>query len=266
MFFPYKDDNPLKHGPPWITLSIIGLCAVIYLFFQLPLGRNESRAFVMGYGFIPVLLFGDLTLPIGLAQIPTSFTLITCMFLHGGIMHLLGNMWFLWLYGDNVEEAFGKLRYLVFYLVCGVVGTLAHGFIDPQSQIPLVGASGAISGVMAAYLLIWPKANIRVFYWWIIFFGTINIPAFVVVGFWLFEQFWALPAALGSQGGVAISAHLGGFACGLILTPFLAKNRIRLFNTKNSTAFSGKKLNKRVFKKKGSVPEVSIKKLNSNDR
>ena len=184
MFFPYRDDNPLHHGPPVITISIIATCALLYLFVQLPMDGRAEQAHVYGFGFIPVIFLGDANLPTGLSRIPAATTLITCMFLHGGLMHLVGNMWFLWLYGDNVEEALGRYRYLAFYVICGCAGTLTHAFIDPGSRVPLIGASGAISGVIAAYLMIWPRANIRVFYWWIIFFGTINVPAFVVLGFW----------------------------------------------------------------------------------
>jgi membrane associated rhomboid family serine protease len=258
MFFPYRDDNPLHHGPPVITIGIIAICTMLYFFVQFPMDGRAEQAHIYGFGFIPVVFFGDADLPVELSRIPAVTTLITCMFLHGGLMHLIGNMWFLWLYGDNVEEAFGRLRYLAFYLICGCAGTLAHAFIDPGSRVPLIGASGAISGVIAAYLMIWPRANIRVFYWWIIFFGTINVPAFVVLGFWLFEQFVALPAALQMQGGVAIAAHLGGFVCGLILTPLFKRPSVKLFQQKHTAAFS--RIPVKSFRKsRGSVPTVPLK-------
>ena len=258
MFFPYRDDNPLHHGPPVITIGIIAICSLLYFLVQFPLDGRAAQAHVLGFGFIPVVFFGDASLRADLSRIPPSITLVTCMFLHGGLMHLIGNMWFLWLYGDNVEEAFGKLRYFGFYLICGCAGTLAHAFIDPSSKVPLIGASGAISGVIAAYLMIWPRANIRVFYWWIIFFGTINVPAFVVLGFWLFEQFWALPAALRMQGGVAIAAHLGGFLCGLLLTPFLKRPEIKLFQPKHTAAFARYPARGSKYKRT-SVPSVPLK-------
>ena len=218
MFFPYKDDNPLKHGPPWITLSIIGLCAVIYLFLQLPLGNNESRAFVIGYGFIPVLLFGDLTLPIDLAQIPTSFTLITCMFLHGGIMHLLGNMWFLWVFGDNVEDAMGPSRFILFYLLSGLVASAAQIATDTNSIIPMVGASGAIGGVMGAYALLYPRARVRTLVFLGFFITTLSVPAFFILAWWFVVQLVSGLPTLGRQGGgVAFWAHIGGFLAGILL-------------------------------------------------
>ena len=258
MFFPYRDDNPLQHGPPVITITIIAICTILYCFVQLPMGGREEQAHILGFGFIPVVFFGNADLAEGLTRVPATTTLITNIFLHGGLMHLIGNMWFLWLYGDNVEDALGRFRYLGFYLICGCAGTLAHAFVDPGSRVPLIGASGAISGVIAAYLMIWPRANIRVFYWWFVFFGTINVPAFVVLGFWLIEQFFALPAALQMQGGVAIVAHLGGFISGIILTPLLKRPGINLFQSKHTTAFSRNPAG-RMKQKNGSVPSVPLK-------
>ena len=132
----------------------------------------------------------------------------------------------------------GRFRYVLFYLICGVVAALAHAAVDPASRVPLVGASGAISGVIAAYLLIWPRANIRVFYWFFVFIGTINVPAFLVLGLWIVEQFFALPAAMQAQGGIAIVAHLGGFAAGLALTPFLKRRGVTLFQPPHGAAFA----------------------------
>ena len=230
----------------------------VYLMVQLPLGPHEGQAYVLGFGFIPAVFFGQAELSGELAKVPSTATLVTSMFSHGGLMHLVGNMWFLWLYGDNVEDAMGRIRYLLFYLICGCVGTLAHAALDPASRIPLVGASGAISGVIAAYLLIWPRANMRVFYWLFIFIGTINVPAFVVLGLWIGEQLFALPAAMQAQGGIAIVAHLGGFASGLALTPILKRRGVLLFQSPHSTAFahSRTKTNRRPGR---SMPEVRRK-------
>jgi membrane associated rhomboid family serine protease len=162
VFFPYKDDNPRRHGPPLATLAIIGVSTAVYLLVQAPLGPREGQAYALSFGFIPAVFFGQVELAGELKRIPSAATLITSMFSHGGLAHLVGNMWFLWLFGDNVEDAMGRVRYPLFYLICGVVGTLAHAAVDPASRVPAVGASGAISGVMAAYLLIWPRANMRV--------------------------------------------------------------------------------------------------------
>lgn len=238
MFFPYRDDNPRRHGSPLVTLAIIAVCTAVYLLVQLPLGPYEGQAYALSFGFIPALFFGEAELVDELARIPSTATLITSMFSHAGLMHLVGNMWFLWLYGDNVEDAMGRFRYLLFYLICGCVAAIAHAAVAPTSHVPVVGASGAISGVIAAYLLIWPRANIRVFYWLLIFIGTFNVPAFFVLGLWIVEQLLALPAEMQAQGGVAIVAHVGGFAAGLVLTPFLKRREVRLFQPRHSVAFA----------------------------
>jgi membrane associated rhomboid family serine protease len=258
VFFPYKDDNPRRHGPPLATLAIIGVCTAVYLLVQLPLGPHEGQAYALSFGFIPAVFFGHAELAGELARIPSAATFVTSMFSHGGLAHLVGNMWFLWLYGDNVEDAMGRFRYLLFYLICGCVGTLVYAAVDPASRVPLVGASGAISGVIAAYLLIWPRANIRVFYWWFIFIGTINVPAFLVLGLWIVEQLFALPASMQAQGGIAIVAHLGGFAAGLAMTPFLKRRGVTLFQSPHSAAFarSGARA---IRRRRGSVPEVRQK-------
>ncbi len=258
MFFPYRDDNPLHHGPPVVTLVVIGVCTAVYLLVQLPLGPREGQAYVLGYGFIPAVFFGTAQLVDELAQIPATATLITSMFSHGGLLHLAGNMWFLWLYGDNVEDAMGRVRYALFFLICGIAAALAQGAVDPVSRVPMVGASGAISGVIAAYLLIWPRANIRVFYWWFVFIGTINVPAFLVLGLWIVEQLFALPASMQAQGGVAIVAHLGGFAAGLALTPLLKRRGVALLQPPHGAAFARTRT-RTIRRRGGSVPEVRQK-------
>ena len=254
MFFPYRDDNPRHHGLPLATLAIIGISTAVYVLVQLPLGPYEGQAYALSFGFIPAVFFGEAELVSELSRVPSTATLFTSMFSHGGLMHLVGNMWFRWLYGDNVEDAMGRFRYRLFYLICGCLGTLAHAGLNPASQVPLVGASGAISGVIAAYILIWPRANIRVFYWFFIFIGTISVPAFVVLGLWFVEQIIALPAAMKAQGGVAILAHLGGFAAGLALTPFLKRRGVTLFQSPHSTAFAYSRAGT-IRRRSGSVPE-----------
>ena len=259
MFFPYRDDNPLRHGPPLVTLAIIAINTAVYLLLQFPLGPNEGQAYLLSFGFIPAVFFGQFELVSELARVPSTATLVTNMFLHGGLVHLVGNMWFLWLYGDNIEEAMGRLRYLFFYLICGCAGTLAHAAFDPAGQVPLVGASGAISGVIAGYLLIWPRANIRVFYWLFIFVGTINVPAFLMLGLWIVEQLFALPAAMQTQGNIAIVAHLGGFAAGLALTPFLKRRGVTLFQSPHSAVFARSRAGT-IWRRGGSVPRIRRRK------
>ena len=132
----------------------------------------------------------------------------------------------------------GKIRFLLFYLTCGTAAALAQGFVDPESTVPMVGASGAISGVIAGYLLLYPRANVRVFYWLFILIGTIYVPAWVVLGLWVVEQILALPESMKAAGGVAVIAHLGGFAAGFALTPFFKKPKVNLFQKPRTRAFS----------------------------
>ena len=178
------------------------------------LGPSQQAAYFSSFGFIPATFFGNLMQPSIQGTGWEWFTVFSSMFSHGGVAHLLGNMLFLYLYGDNLEDALGKIRYLVFYLGCGFIAALTQAFLNPVSQIPMVGASGAISGVIGGYLLLYPRANIRVFYWIILFIGRIMVPAYLVLGIWVAEQILLFPESMKEAGGVAIAAHLGGFEAG----------------------------------------------------
>ena len=236
-FLPYKDDNPTRSVPVinWI-LILINLW--VFFTWQFPLGPNEQAAYFSSFGFIPATFFGQFFYPSAEGIIWEWYSVITSMFSHGGIAHLFGNMLFLYLYGDNLEDALGKFRYLVFYLGCGFLAALAQAFLNPASQIPMVGASGAISGVIGGYLLLYPRANIRVFYWVLLFIGTMMVPAYLVLGIWLLEQVLLFPDSMKEAGGVAIAAHLGGFAGGFLLTPLFKKKGVKLFQGGHSRAFS----------------------------
>lgn len=227
MLLPLHDDNPLKHIRfQYVTVGVIALCVVVFL-FQAGLGPRGGQAFVYSYGAIPAVIFGDAQLPPELQRIPAPLTLVTSMFLHGGIMHLLGNMLFLWVLGDNVEDALGHVRYAVFYLVSGVAAALAHAGLDPGSEIPMVGASGAISGVIGAYLVLHPKAPIKV----LVSYFIVWMPAYVVLGFWAGFQF--LSAAIstgGAGGGVAWWAHVGGLVAGAVLIFPMKKRDVRVLD------------------------------------
>jgi membrane associated rhomboid family serine protease len=227
MFIPLHDDNPLRHIRfQYVNVGIIGLCVLVFL-YQSGLGPRDGEAFIFGFGAIPAVLFGKATLPPELAHAPAPLTLVTSMFMHGGVMHLLGNMLFLWVLGDNVEDALGHKRYVVFYLACGVLAALAHAAVEPGSKIPMVGASGAISGVMGAYLVLHPKARIKV----LISYYMVWLPAFVVLGFWIVFQFISAAAAAGGAGGgVAWWAHIGGFAAGAVLIVPMRWKDVPLFD------------------------------------
>ena len=237
IFFPYRDDNPTRSFPLVNWLFIL-TNAWVYFAYQLPLSPGGQEAYFANFGFIPAAFFGQFSQD-DLAVVAWEWSsVVTSMFSHGGLLHLLGNMLFLYLYGDNLEDALGKIRYFVFYLMCGFFAAIAQSLVNPYSEIPMVGASGAISGVIAGYLLLYPRANIRVFYWFFLFVGTLNLPAYLVLGLWVFEQIIALPESMKQAGGVAIAAHLGGFAAGFLLTPFLRKPGVRLFQDGRTRSFT----------------------------
>ncbi len=218
-FLPLKDDNPLKViSFQVVTVSIIVACVVVFL-WQLSVGAAGEQRIAMSLGMVPALLFGARELPAAQAIVPAELTLLTSMFLHGGWLHLIGNMLYLWVFGDNVEDAMGHSRFLGFYLVCGVAGGLAHAALNPDSVIPTVGASGAISGVLGAYLVMHPKVKVLVLAFYRL---PIRLPAYIVLGGWIAMQvFFVLSDPGGGEGGVAWWAHIGGFAAGLLLiVPF----------------------------------------------
>ena len=237
-FFPYKDDNPTRSFP-FVNWFFIGLNLWVFFAWQLPLNPQETQTYFSAFGFVPESFFGQLSAPPNLGAMAWEWcTVYTSMFSHGDVFHLLGNMLFLYLFGDNMEDAMGKARYGIFYLSCGLIAALAQGLADPDSPIPMVGASGAISGIMAGYLLLYPRANVRFFYWIFIFIGTVYLPAYLLLGFWLIEQAIALPESMQQAGGVAIAAHLGGFGAGLALTPFFKRPGVRMFQSGYSRPFS----------------------------
>ena len=177
IFFPYRDDNPTRSFPLVNWLFILTNIWV-YFAYQLPLSPGGQEAYFANFGFIPAAFFAQFSQD-DLAVVAWEWSsVVTSMFSHGGLLHLLGNMLFLYLYGDNLEDALGKVRYFLFYLMCGFFAAIAQSLINPYSEIPMVGASGAISGVIAGYLLLYPRANIRVFYWFFLFVGTLYLPAY----------------------------------------------------------------------------------------
>lgn len=241
LFLPYKDDNPTR-STPWVNWLLIITNVWVFFSLQFPLDANQQMAYFSNFGFIPATFFGQFFYPSVKGIMWEWYSVISSMFSHGGIAHLFGNMLFLYLYGDNLEDCMGKFRYLIFYLGCGLLAALAQAFLNPASQIPMVGASGAISGVIGGYLLLFPKANIRVFYWILIFIGRIMVPAYLVLGIWLLEQVLLFPESMKNAGGVAIAAHLGGFAGGILFTPLFKRKGIKLFQRGSSRAFSRKNM------------------------
>lgn len=219
MFLPIKDDNPTRIVPI-VTVAIIGLCGIVYL-YQLALRGNAGERFLLAYGMIPAVLFGEAQLDPRIGGVGPLMSLLTSMFVHGGFMHLLGNMIYLWVFGNNIEDSLGHVRFILFYVLCGVAAALTQAFIDPGSKLPMVGASGAISGVLAAYLVLHPQAKVTIFVWLLIFIRFIQLPAGLVLGLWILFQVFNAATADSQQGGVAWFAHIGGFFAGLVLLPLL---------------------------------------------
>ncbi|WP_128515679.1 rhomboid family intramembrane serine protease [Tabrizicola thermarum] len=205
--FPIRDHNP-SGRTPFVTFALIASNILIFLAYFTSRSEWQLQEFFMTWGLVPArVLSGE-----GLE------TIVTSMFLHGSWMHLAGNMLFLWIYGDNLEEEMGHFGFLIFYLACGVVAGLAQALPDPGSPVPMVGASGAIAGVMGGYLLLFPRAKVDVLFIFIIFFRIVAIPAWIVLGLWLVIQIGSGVSVPGDEGGVAYWAHVGGFVAGLVLT------------------------------------------------
>jgi len=253
---PLYDDNPTTRDPV-VTYLLIGLCVGAFL-WQLQFEPREETAVLYTYGMVPARLFG-LWHPRALQVVPAWMTLVTSMFLHGGWFHLIGNMLFLWVFGNNIEDALGRGRFLFFYLCCGVVAALTQAFSSYGSHVPMVGASGAIAGVLGAYLLLYPSANVHVFVWILIFFRIVNIPAWILLGLWFAMQLLSGLARPSGTPGVAFWAHVGGFVSGIVLVMLLRPRglalmqppRSRVFATASPSAFAGR----RAFHS-GSVPSA----------
>lgn len=220
---PIHDDNPIAITPV-VTWALVGACALVFV-WQLGLGEQGQQLAAYRYGVVPAVLLGDARLPPGLATIPPALTTLTSMFLHGGLMHLAGNMLYLWIFGNNIEDALGHARYVAFYVLCGLAAALAQALHAPGSEIPMIGASGAISGVLAAYLLYYPHARITVLIPLGIILHAVRWPAGWVLGAWFAVQVGSSLLAPPDQPGVAWLAHIGGFIAGLGLAPLMRVRR-----------------------------------------
>ena len=222
--FPIGDENAKGVGVAWVTMVVIALNVLAYL---LEINRPDGaiQAFVQAWGVVPREYSAGTDLP---PTIPYPYwsTLVTSMFLHAGWGHLGGNMLFLWIFGDNIEHRIGHTRFIVFYLACGLAAGIAHILFNSESNIPTVGASGAISGVMGGYLLLFPRNRVYVLTWG----GVATVPAVLMLGLWIVVQFVNSVGSVASTpetegGGVAYLAHVGGFAAGLALAPLFSLGR-----------------------------------------
>jgi membrane associated rhomboid family serine protease len=227
---PYRDENETVRTPV-VTFAIIAINALVWFMFQGAGFSDALLASVCNYGLIP----GELTL---MAEPGTSFPLsealaceidpgraplhvFTSMFLHGGWAHIIGNMWFLWLFGNNVEDSMGRGRFIAFYFLCGIAAASAQVLAQPDSAVPMVGASGAISGVMGAYIVLYPRVRVYTLVPLFIIFTTMALPAWVILGYWMLLQ--VVGGLSGQEGGVAFWAHIGGFAAGVVLVKLFAR-------------------------------------------
>lgn len=226
MFIPLHDRNELKHiRMQYVTITLIVIDFVAWLAIGPVATEDFANAAILGLGYIPAIIFDYADLDPSLVIVPDEFTFVTYSFLHGDFMHLAMNMLFLWVFGDNVEDALGHFRFLVFYLLCAAAGALAHGLLEPASEAPLIGASGAISGVVAAYFLLHPKVRVWVL---VLFRIPLPLPAAIPLAFWIGQQFFMFLADPG--GGVSWSAHVGGIVAGLVLVVLLRRPGVPLFD------------------------------------
>lgn len=220
--FPIKDDNPQIHIP-YVTYIIIALNALAWFILQGMGSHGTLEQSVCQYGLIPADLFGAISFEarewICPANSGVGWTgLLSSMFMHGSWMHILGNMWFLWVFGGNVEDAMGSRRFALFYLACGLCAAAAQVLADTHSLVPMVGASGAIGGVMGAYIMLYPRVKVHLLVFLFVFITTFRVPAVLMLAYWILVQLVGGFASLGSTGGgVAFWAHIGGFVAGAVL-------------------------------------------------
>jgi len=221
---PLKDDIP-SYRPPIVTVGLIILNCIIF-FFQFSLGHKGFELALLKYGAVPyeIIHFEETTPRLAF---PSGLTLFSSMFMHGGLFHLFGNMLYLWIFGDNIEDRLGHIKFFIFYIMSGLIASFSYIITAPGSTVPMVGASGAISGVLGAYLLMFPRARILTLVFFGFFIRMVKIPAFFVLGFWFFLQLLNGLPSLGAEatGGVAWLAHIGGFLGGVLLI------KLRLFKS-----------------------------------
>jgi len=212
MILPIKDDNPTRHAPI-LTVAILVANVGVFL-YAISLGTTGFEVFALRLGLIPfeITHAADAISP---TPIPLYLTFFTAMFIHGGWMHLIGNMLYLWIFGNNIEDVLGRFRFIIFYLVCGTLASMGHIVTDLQSNIPMVGASGAISGILGAYLVLFPFARVKT----LIFLGflitIVRVPAIILLVIWILIQIFS--GVIAGDGGVAWFAHIGGFVAGMLL-------------------------------------------------
>jgi membrane associated rhomboid family serine protease len=234
MVIPLHDDNPTT-TTPYVTVGILIACVLVYVWQHLLMSEVGASQAAYAFGLVPAVLTGREILPPGIEVIPAWGTILTSMFMHGGFWHLAGNMLYLWIFGNNIEDSMGHVRFFIFYVICGIAAVFAQVLPNPGSVIPMVGASGAISGVLGAYMLLFPRARV-----------LLGLPlGFLILQLGRFPAIWVLAAWFGmqllmgtlasakppgdSQGGIAFGAHIGGFIAGCALVTFFKHRHVPLW-------------------------------------
>lgn len=226
MLIPIRDENPTRRFPI-VTVSLIAINIIVFIYMiQLP-SEAAFSSFISQFALFPKSIIEGMPLPQNVnAVTPVYLTLITSMFLHGGLLHIAFNMLFLWIFGNNVEDVLGSVKFILFYLIAGIGGSFMQIAIDPNSTIPNLGASGAISGVLAAYLVFFPNAKVLTLIPIVFFIEIVRLPAIILIGFWFLLQIFSGLLSIGATGGgVAYFAHIGGFIAGLILAIIIPKKK-----------------------------------------
>ncbi|KXB05158.1 hypothetical protein AKJ49_01365 [candidate division MSBL1 archaeon SCGC-AAA382A03] len=241
MFFPLKDENPTERTPILtISLVVVNLVLFVLTLFYLPSDQSILGALI--YGSENPIVFEYGMKPINIIHGEQLYTIFTSMFLHGNLFHVLSNIWFLWIFGDNIEDLFGRKKFLIIFFLSGIFASLAHALFNPNSPIPTVGASGAVAGILGAYVVKYPKANIVTIFIFFFFIQFFRIPSFVFIGIWIIMQL--LSATVSTLGNVSVTvaywAHIGGFIAGAILA-FVLKERISKTEKIISEEFSRKR-------------------------
>jgi len=231
MIIPIGDEIERRATPfQFATIAMLAICVAVWG-WEFNLSREDFEGAFYSFGLVPAFLFGYRVPPPELAIIPAELTIFTSMFMHGGWSHIIGNMIYLWVFGSSLEEACGHVRFVIFYLLCGVGAAIGQAMVDPAGTIPMIGASGAISGLLAAYMLVYPFNRVTVLFMFIGIF-KIRLPAMIVVGLWIayqiYEMFAAAAAPDPAVGGVAWTAHVGGFATGAVLIFFLRRPGVKM--------------------------------------
>jgi membrane associated rhomboid family serine protease len=233
MVLPLHDDNPTTTRP-YVTVGIMVACTVVYVFQHLLMSQAGAVRVAYMLGVVPAVLTGRVPMPEELALLPAYATVVTSMFLHGGFWHLAGNMLYLWIFGNNIEDAMGHVRFFIFYLLCGVAAVFAQVLPNPGSEVPMLGASGAISGVLGAYMLLYPRA--RVLLGLPVGFLIVSLGRFPAV--WVLMVWFAMQLVMGglsltrppgTDGGIAFGAHVGGFVAGLLLVMLFKRRNVPLW-------------------------------------